>query len=155
MKKTTITFATLATLAALCLGGCASSGTPAGASAQQTPAQIAAQICAPLEVAIGGLQADTGLGAPALAALAGAAPQVQSVCAAAAQATANDVATLENLAFNVVLPIAQERNPQLAADLLAVKIVLTAIEQAELAAQAGGTASAPAPASAAASAPAK
>jgi len=137
---------TLAALTAFSLAACTSTGssTTGNSTAQQMPAQVAAQLCAPLEIAIAGLQADTSLGASMLATLSGIAPQVQGVCAAASQATSADVATLENLAFNVVLPIAQERNPQLAADLLAVKIVLTAIEQVQ-AAQAGSKAPAVAP----------
>ena len=133
---------TLAALTAFSLAACTSTGN--STAAPQTPAQIAAQLCAPLEIAIAGLQADTALSTATLATLSGIAPQVQSVCAAASQATSGDVTTLENLAFNVVLPIAQERNPQLAADLLAAKIVLTAIEQAQ-AAQSGSAAPVVAP----------
>ena len=65
-----------AVAAALALAACAgqptaSSGAPATgtATAQQTPAQIAAQICVPLQAAITGLQADIGLSASTLASL--------------------------------------------------------------------------------------
>ena len=119
------------------LGACTTTngGSPAGALAkpatQQSPAQIAAQVCPPLQVAIAGLQADIGLPQGALHELALAAPQVQSLCASAMLATTNDATTLENLAFGVVLPIAQAQNPRLAADLLAVQIVLSVVQAAQ------------------------
>lgn len=123
-----------AALTGLILVACttpASTGAAANPPVQQSPAQVAAQVCPPLQVAIAGLQTDVGLPQGALHDLALAAPQVQSLCTSAALATAGDAAALENLAFNVVLPIAQAQNPKLAADLLAVQIILSVVQAAQ------------------------
>jgi len=125
--------------AALALTACANTGN-SGAPAAPAPAQIAAELCPPLQAAIIALQVDTGLSVTAQADLAAAAPQAARVCAAASQATLGDAAALQSLAFSVVLPIVQEKDPQLAADLLAAQIIITTMEQVQLAAQAGGSA---------------
>ncbi|MBV8633315.1 MAG: hypothetical protein JO002_02390 [Burkholderiaceae bacterium] len=106
-------------------------GGTANVPPQQTPAQVAAQICPPLQVALAGLRADIGLPQGALHDLALAAPQVQNLCAGAALAGSNDAAALENLAFQVVLPIAEAQDPRLGADLLALQFVLAAFQAAQ------------------------
>jgi hypothetical protein len=123
-----------ATLMGLALAACSTPANTDAASgaAPKPPAQIAAQVCTPLEVAVAGLQADVGLPQGALHDLALAAPQVESLCASAALANAGDAAALENLAFNVVLPIAQAQNPKLAADLLALQILLSVAQAVQV-----------------------
>lgn len=139
----------LAIAAALTLAACATPTTSTGANqgiTQQTPAQIAAQICTPLEIALTDLQADVGLPAGALRDIALAAPQVKNLCSAAQITNTNDVQALENLAFNVVLPIAEQTNPKLAAELVAVQIVLGVVNAAQAGAVPPAISPAPGPA---------
>jgi hypothetical protein len=127
--------------------------TAAGAPATQSPAQVAAQICPVAQLLIVDLQADTGLPAGALQTLATAGPKIATLCAAAATLNGADLQSLETLAFQTILPVAQASNPKLAAELEAVQIIVTVV-QAQQAAQAGAVPAA-APAPAVAPAPAK
>lgn len=131
MKKLLLMFASVLSIAALI--GMSSCATP---PPQESPAQIAAQICPPVQIAVNGLQADTALPPTILKALAAAAGPINIACASASTITSTDLQSLENLAFNVVLPAAQAYNPKLGADLLAIQIVLAAVNAAHI----GGTA---------------
>ena len=104
------------------LAGCATTGT------QQTPAQVAAQVCGPTQSVLAILKADTAIAASGQAVLTKAAPQIAAICAAASGATTSDVTTLTNLAFNAVLPVAEATHPELVPDLLAVQAIAGIVE---------------------------
>ena len=129
------------------LAACATT-TTSSSTAGQTPAQIAAQICPVATVAIVGLQGDILLPASVLNDLTALAPKVTSACALAGTMTTADLQSLQTLVFNTLLPIAETADPKIYGDLLAVQIVVTAIEAGQ-AAQAGAASpvTTPAPAS--------
>lgn len=118
MKKLFLVF-TIAITALLT--GCATTAT-------QTPAQIAAQVCPPALAAVKVLQSDTGLSASAMAVVNQTAPQISAICSAASTTTSANLTALTNLAFNVVLPIAETADPAIAPDLVAVQAIAGIIE---------------------------
>lgn len=137
-KRNCIIQSTIAVaLTAVALSACV---TPSGT--QQTPAQIAAQACPIITSSIGILQADTGLSGSAQNVLSSVAPKIAPICSAASQATSNDVQTLSNFAFQVVIPIAEVANPKVAADLTALQLIFGIVEATQ---QPAATTSTPAP----------
>ena len=105
------------------LSACTTVGTT-----QQTPAQIAQQVCGPTQSVIAVLQADKGIAASGQAVLNKAAPQITALCSTASTATKTDLVSLTNFAFNVVLPVAEATHPELVPDLVAVQAIAGIVE---------------------------
>lgn len=149
--------ALLAMLAAVALlAACTSipAGSGAGA-AVQTPAQIAAQVCPPVQTALAGLNALVGLPAGAKADLDTITPLVAGVCSAGATINLASLQTLQQTALPAIINavkasgMAVEAQNSMILDIAAAQLVLTAVTQAQ------GNVTAPASAAAATAPPSK
>lgn len=130
----------------LMLAACTTASTQASspalpAVAAPTPQQIATQICPALQVAIAGMQAIAGLPQGAHSTLTQAQSSANALCAASSALSANDAATLEQLAFQTVLPLVETANPKLAAELEVAQLAVGFVNAIEAGAQAGSTTS--------------
>jgi len=98
-------FAILAACAAMLsfvLGACTTTG-----QSVPTPAQVAARVCPPVEVAIASLQQVNGMTDTALKALADAQPIVNSVCAAGSSVDAVNLQTLASVGLPAIITVAK------------------------------------------------
>jgi hypothetical protein len=115
-----------ASLVAL-VSGCATTGTV------QTPAQIASQVCPPMQVAITSLQAVVGLSDEAKAKLAEAAPVVAAVCSAGSSVNVADLKSLGATALPAVMavvnasPLSDQDKTKIGIDLTVAQIVLSSV----------------------------
>jgi|GEM_PF-3849456 len=150
-----------AAVAALVLAGCSTTQTQPAAPALPalTPQQVATQICPALKVTIPAMQAIIGLPQGAYDDLASAnkvingtpasamQPATLGLCDVAKVLTGADAASLEQLAFQTVLPLVEASNPKLAAELEIAQIAVGFVNAIQAGAQAGASPAAnPAPA---------
>ena len=143
IKRSAITaLATFATFG-LVLASCTTAPTQADAPviAAPSPQQIATQICPALQITISGMQAIAGLPAGATGTLAQAQTAADALCAASRVLSAADAASLEQLAFQTVLPLVETGNPKLAAELEVAQLAVGFANAIEAGAQAGSTTS--------------
>lgn len=118
-----------AAFAAICVAfaGCASTGTV------KTPAQIASQVCPPVQTAITSLQAVVGLSDDAKAKLADAAPIVAAVCSAGSSVNVADLKSLGATALPAVMavvnasPLSDQDKTKIGIDLTVAQIVLSSV----------------------------
>jgi hypothetical protein len=109
------------------VSGCATTGTV------QTPAQIASQVCPPVQTAITSLQAVVGLSDDAKAKLAGAAPIVAAVCSAGSSVNVADLKSLGATALPAVMavvnasPLSDQDKTKIGIDLTVAQIVLSSV----------------------------
>ncbi len=137
MKICIITLSALA--AAVFLSACTSTGTTNGtaAPAMQTPAQVAAQICPPIQTALSGLNALAGLPLGAKADLDAVTPLVTGVCAAGETVNPASLQTLQQTALPAIINavkasgMAVEQQNSVILDITAAQLVLTAVTQAQ------------------------
>ena len=121
--------------AAALLAACATPTSP-GVTTIQTPSEIAAQVCPPLQTALTGLNALVGLPANAKADLVIVTPLVAGVCAAGATVNAANLKTLQQSALPALMNAVQasgmeaEQQNALILDLTAAQFALSAVEQA-------------------------
>jgi hypothetical protein len=109
------------------LAGCATTGTV------KTPAQIASQICPPVQTAVTSLQAVVGLSDEAKAKLADAAPIVAAVCSAGSSVSVVDLKSLGATALPAVMavvnasPLSDQDKTKIGIDLTVAQIVLSSV----------------------------
>ncbi|EON14858.1 hypothetical protein [Pandoraea sp. SD6-2] len=101
MKRFAIVAACAAVLS-FALAACSTTG-----QAVQTPAQVAARVCPPVEVAITSLQQVSGMSDAALHALADAQPVVNAVCAAGSTVDAVNLQTLASAGLPAIITVAK------------------------------------------------
>ena len=137
MKKNLLytIFAAIASIAIV-----AACTTPSGQ--QETPAQIAAQVCPPTQAALTSLQALNGLPEGATKDLATVAPIVNAVCSASATVTTVNLQSLAQNALPTIItivkasPLSSDDQNKIILDVTAAQIIVDAV----MAAQVGGTA---------------
>ncbi|VVE69261.1 hypothetical protein PPN31119_03226 [Pandoraea pnomenusa] len=98
-------FAILAACAAMLsfvLAACSTTG-----QSVPTPAQVAARVCPPVEVAVASLQQVNGMSDTALHALSNAQPVVNAVCAAGSTVDAVNLQTLANAGLPAIITVAK------------------------------------------------
>jgi hypothetical protein len=124
MKKL---YAVLAAVLVALVSGCATTGTV------QTPAQIASQVCPPVQTALTSLQAVVGLSDDAKAKLAEAAPAVAAVCSAGSSVSVVDLKSLGANALPAVMavvnasPLSDQDKTKIGIDLTVAQIVLSSV----------------------------
>jgi hypothetical protein len=130
-------FKTITTwFAAALLAACATPN-PSGVAAAQTPAEIAAQVCPPLQTTLAGLNALVGLPIDAKVDLATVTPIVAAVCAAGTTVNFASLQTLQKSALPALVNALQasgmavEQQNALVLDLTVAQLILTAAEQAQ------------------------
>lgn len=144
MKKSVAILFALVAVSLLCVA----CKTPAGNT--ETPAQIAAQVCPPVQTSITALAALNGLPADAIDTLAKAAPIVDAVCGAGATVDFTSLAALNRTALPALIgivkvsPLSPDEQNRVILDISAAQIVLTTVEAVQ-AAQVGGVAAPPSP----------
>ncbi|HSY30248.1 MAG TPA: hypothetical protein VK832_22225 [Burkholderiaceae bacterium] len=133
MKISIITLSALT--AAVFLSACTSTGNTTS-PATQTPAQVAAQICPPIQTALSGLNALTGLPAGAKADLDTVTPLVAGVCATGESVNLASLQSLQQTALPAIINavkasgMAVEQQNSVILDITAAQVVLTAVMQA-------------------------
>jgi hypothetical protein len=121
---------------AVFLSACTSTGTTAS-PATQNPAQVAAQICPPIQTALSGLNALAGLPAGAKADLDTVTPLVAGVCAAGESVNLASLQTLQQTALPAIINAVKasgmvvEQQNSVILDITAAQLVLTAVTQVQ------------------------
>ena len=155
----TISFVALAILA-ITLTACGTPSAQVAALKAQTPAQIAAQVCPPLQIAVGSFQALAGLPATAQADLQKADKVITDVCAVGASVTVVNINSISTDVVPALLAAVQSsgmtpaQQNKATLGINAVQIILTAVTAEQNAAASAPAVVAPVPASSPASAPA-
>lgn len=122
--------------AVIALSACGTQ-TTTGTSTVQTPQQIAAQVCPPVETALTGLQSLVGLPLDAMAAINTAIPVVNGVCAASATVNLASLQTLQQTALPAIMnavkasSMSAEQQNAVVLDITAAKLIVTAFVQAQ------------------------
>ncbi|EON10622.1 hypothetical protein [Pandoraea sp. SD6-2] len=123
-------FAILAACAAVlsfALAACSTTG-----QSVPTPAQVAARVCPPVEVAVRSLQQVSGMGDTALRALADAQPVVNAVCAAGSTVDAVNLQTLASTGLPAIItvvkasPLSAQDQDRIVVGVTTAQILLTA-----------------------------
>jgi hypothetical protein len=122
------------------MSACTSARTTTGGTvspAAQTPAQVAAQICPPIQTALSGLNALAGLPLGAKTDLDTITPLVAGVCAAGESVNLASLQTLRQTALPAIINavkasgMAVEQQNSMILDITAAQLVLTAVTQAQ------------------------
>ena len=127
-----ITFAATSLVAAL-ISACATQATNRTPAAVQTPAEIAAKVCPPVQAALSGLNALAGLPVDAKANLDAVTPIVAGVCAASATINLSNLQTLQQTALPTIINtvkasgMAVERQNSVILDITTAQIILSAV----------------------------
>ncbi|VVE13275.1 hypothetical protein PCA20602_02749 [Pandoraea capi] len=119
--------AALAAMLSLALGACSTTG-----QSVQTPAQVAARVCPPVQIAITSLGQINGLSDAALRALDDAQPVVSAVCAAGATADAVNLQVLATTGLPAIIavvkasPLSAQDQDRIIIGVTTAQILLTA-----------------------------